>query len=178
MSIGGSDFDLRPWAYNEQPNNDQLLSNFTSLDPRDLQKVEQLKHLKKVAQLQELKIMAVAWSAPPWMKTNNRWTGFGQLRSQYYQTWADYHLKWVHHEQQGELSKTIFMLINVPHSFRRFLELMQAINMPVWAISTGNEPLNGVVGFFFVHFMSMGWTPWQQVSSGRHLYLQVIRISE
>lgn len=45
--------------------------------------------------------------------------------------------------------------------------------MPVWAISTGNEPLNGVVGFFFVHFMSMGWTPWQQV--GRHVYLQLIR---
>lgn len=37
--------------------------------------------------------------------------------------------------------------------------------MPVWAISTGNEPLNGVVGFFFVHFMSMGWTPWQQVGT-------------
>lgn len=93
MSIGGCDFDLRPWAYNEQPQHDRLLSNFSSLDPRDLQKVEQLKRLKRVAQLQELKIMAAAWSAPPWMKTNNRWTGFGQLRSQYYQTWADYHLK-------------------------------------------------------------------------------------
>lgn len=112
MSIGGSDFDLRPWAYNEQPQHDQLLSNFSSLDQRDLQKVEQLKRLKRVAQLQDLKIMAAAWSAPPWMKTNNRWTGFGQLRSQYYQTWADYHLKWV----QRELSNTIFMINNLPHS--------------------------------------------------------------
>ncbi|EDW15439.1 uncharacterized protein Dmoj_GI22783 [Drosophila mojavensis] len=136
MSIGGSDFDLLPWAYNQLPRNDPTLSNFTSLDPRDLQKIEQLKRLKAVAKLSNLKIMAAAWSAPPWMKSNNRWTGYGQLKAEYYQAWADYHLK--------------------------FLELMQSKNMTVWAISTGNEPLNGVIGFFFVHFMSMGWTPWQQ----------------
>ncbi|XP_062124078.1 LOW QUALITY PROTEIN: lysosomal acid glucosylceramidase [Drosophila sulfurigaster albostrigata] len=136
MSIGGSDFDLQPWAYNEQPRNDPDLSNFTTLDPRDLQKIEQLERLKSVAELKELQIMAAAWSAPTWMKSNERWTGFGQLKPEYYQAWAQYHL--------------------------RFLELMQSKNMPVWAISTGNEPLNGVIGFFFVHFMSMGWTPWQQ----------------
>ncbi|XP_070073172.1 putative glucosylceramidase 4 [Drosophila takahashii] len=136
MSIGGSDFDLEPWAYNEWPRDDLKLTNFTSLDPRDLQKIDQLNRLKTVGQLDELKIMGAAWSAPPWMKTNDRWTGFGQLKSEYYQTWALYHLK--------------------------FLELMRSKNMPIWAISTGNEPLNGVIGFFFVHFMSMGWTPWQQ----------------
>ncbi|XP_064550259.1 lysosomal acid glucosylceramidase [Drosophila montana] len=136
MSIGASDFDLQPWAYNELPRNDPSLSNFTTLDARDLQKIEQLKRLKAVAQLNDLKIMAAAWSAPTWMKSNDRWTGFGQLKSEYYQAWADYHLK--------------------------FLELMQSKNMPVWAISTGNEPLNGVIGFIFIHFMSMGWTPWQQ----------------
>ncbi|XP_001994836.2 lysosomal acid glucosylceramidase [Drosophila grimshawi] len=136
MSIGGSDFDLQPWAYNELPRNDHSLSNFTTLDSRDLQKIEQLKRLKSVGRLNDLKIMAAAWSAPTWMKSNDRWTGFGQLKSEYYQTWAEYHLK--------------------------FLELMQSKNMSVWAISTGNEPLNGVIGFFFVHFMSMGWTPWQQ----------------
>lgn len=47
---------------------------------------------------------------------------------------------------------------------------MQSINMPVWAISTGNEPLNGVIGFFFIHFMSMGWTPWQQVGIATNNY--------
>ncbi|XP_016977956.1 lysosomal acid glucosylceramidase [Drosophila rhopaloa] len=136
MSIGGCDFDLEPWAYNEWPRNDLKLSNFTELDPRDLLKIEQLNRLKAVGELDELKIMAAAWSAPRWMKTNDNWTGFGQLKSEYYQIWALYHLK--------------------------FLELMRAKNMPIWAISTGNEPLNGVIGIFFVHFMSMGWTPWQQ----------------
>lgn len=32
-----------------------------------------------------------------------------------------------------------------------------------WAITTGNEPLNGVIGWVFVHFMSLGWTPHNQV---------------
>ncbi|XP_030370702.1 lysosomal acid glucosylceramidase [Scaptodrosophila lebanonensis] len=143
-SIGGCDFDLEPWAYNEQPQNDAQLSNFSSLDARDLLKVEQLQRLKTVASLPALKIMAAAWSAPPWMKTNGRWTGFGQLKLQYYDTWAQYHLK--------------------------FLDLMEANGMPIWAISTGNEPLNGIIGFFFVHFMSMGWTPRQQaIWLGEHL---------
>lgn len=93
MSIGGSDFDLQPWAYNEEPRNDPLLSNFTTLDARDLQKIEQLKRAKSVCQLNDLKVMAAAWSAPTWMKSNERWTGFGQLKPQYYKTWAEYHLR-------------------------------------------------------------------------------------
>lgn len=93
MSIGGSDFDLEPWAYNEWPRNDLKLTNFTELDARDLQKIKQLKRLKIVAQMEDLKIMGAAWSAPPWMKSNDRWTGFGQLKPEYYQTWALYHLK-------------------------------------------------------------------------------------
>ncbi|XP_023035479.1 lysosomal acid glucosylceramidase [Drosophila willistoni] len=136
MTIGGSDFDLEPWAYNELPRNDPLLTNFTKLDKRDLIKIHQMERLKTVGNLKTLKIMATAWSAPPWMKNNDRWTGFGQLKTEYYETWAKYYL--------------------------RFLELMQSKNMPIWSISTGNEPLNGIIGFFFVRFMSMGWTPWQQ----------------
>uniref|UniRef100_A0A0A1XGL7 Glucosylceramidase n=1 Tax=Zeugodacus cucurbitae TaxID=28588 RepID=A0A0A1XGL7_ZEUCU len=134
--IGGCDFDLAPWAYNEEPRDDPKLSNFKKLDPRDEIKVEQMQRLKTVSDLKDLKIMAVAWSSPTWMKTNGRWTGIGLLKTEYYQAWADYHLK--------------------------FIELMDAKNMPVWAISTGNEPLNGVVFFFFVHFMSLGWVPKNQ----------------
>lgn len=39
LSIGGSDFDLEPWAYNEEPQNEVKLSNFTKLDARDEDKV-------------------------------------------------------------------------------------------------------------------------------------------
>lgn len=39
IPIGGCDFDLSPWAYNELPVNDIYLSNFTQLDKRDLDRV-------------------------------------------------------------------------------------------------------------------------------------------
>lgn len=136
MPIGGSDFDLAPWAYNELPEDDVNLSNFTQLHYLDEKKAKQIEQLKLVSNIDKIKIMATAWSSPKWMKTRKSWNGLSFLRKKYYQTWADYHL--------------------------RFLEIMEAKNMPIWAISTGNEPLNGVFGWVFIHFMSLGWTPSSQ----------------
>ncbi len=48
IPIGGCDFDLAPWAYNEKPEHDPYLKNFTALDDRDLEKIHQIKELKKV----------------------------------------------------------------------------------------------------------------------------------
>ncbi|XP_075148366.1 lysosomal acid glucosylceramidase-like [Haematobia irritans] len=135
-TIGGCDFDLEPWAYNETPKDDLQLSNFTQLDERDLLKVKQIRKIKSVGQLENLKIMAAAWSPPPWMKSNSDWTGYSSLKMKYYETWAEYHM--------------------------RYLERMHNENITIWAISTGNEPLNGVIGWLFVRFMSLGWTPQSQ----------------
>ena len=77
-------------------------------------------------------ISSVHRSPPLWMKSNGAWSGLSWLKKEFYQTWADYHL--------------------------RFLDLMAERNFPLWAISTGNEPLNGVIGFLFIQFMSLGWT--------------------
>lgn len=137
MPIGGCDFDLEPWAYNELPKNDKALSNFTELDARDMLKVQQIQKLRAAAQNDDIKFVGAAWSSPRWMKTNNAWTGLSALRSEYYQTWADYHLK--------------------------FLELMNEQNIRFWAISTGNEPLNGGPVFLFIKFMSLGWSGATQV---------------
>ncbi|XP_017480968.1 PREDICTED: glucosylceramidase-like [Rhagoletis zephyria] len=134
--IGGCDFDLEPWAYNEQPENETTLSNFTKLDPREEKRIEQIKHLKLISNVENLRIKAAAWSPPRWMKTNNAWTGSSRLKKEYYQTWADYHLRW--------------------------LELWEENGLPLWAISTGNEPTNGVYLMYFLRFMSLGWTPRKQ----------------
>lgn len=131
--IGGCDFDLSPWAYNEFPENDASLSNFTQLDPRDVEKVVLLKKLMTDSNNFDIKFLGSAWSPPKWMKTNNDWTGFSSLKDEFYQTWADYHLK--------------------------FLELMHQSGINFWAITTGNEPLNGVSAFLFIKFMSLGWIP-------------------
>lgn len=136
VPIGGCDFDLEPWAYNENPENETVLTGMDKLDDRDVIRVAQIKRLREISGVENLRIKGAAWSAPPWMKTNNRWTGFGRLKKEYYQTWADYHLNWV--------------------------ELMENNDLPIWAISTGNEPTNGVYFMIFVKFMSMGWTPQTQ----------------
>lgn len=67
-SIGGCDFDLEPWAYNEVPQHDAELSNFTQLDGRDLLKVELLNKIQRIAGDDRIKIVATAWSPPKWMK--------------------------------------------------------------------------------------------------------------
>ena len=54
------------------------------------------------------------------MKSNKDWSGFSWLRKNYYQAWADYHLK--------------------------FLEAYSSEGIDgIWAISTGNEPINGLI---------------------------------
>lgn len=136
IPIGGCDFDLVPWAYNEQPTNDAQLTGFRALDNRDLERNVQLRRLVQIAENANIKLIGSAWSPPPWMKTNNQWSGFGLLRPEYYRTWAEYHV--------------------------RYLELQAEQGIRYWAITTGNEPLNGVIGWVFLHFMSLGWTASKQ----------------
>lgn len=61
IPIGGCDFDFEPWAYNESPQNDRKLSNFTSLDRRDLERLEHLKDLIKVSGNTNINIVGSAW---------------------------------------------------------------------------------------------------------------------
>jgi glucosylceramidase len=62
----------------------------------------------------ELKLMAVPWSAPGWMKFNNSLTGGGYLRNDLYGLYANY--------------------------FVRFLQAYNSHGLPVYAVSMQNEP--------------------------------------
>lgn len=136
IPIGGCDFDVEPWAYNEYPKHDPELTGFTKLDRRDLERIEQINELRKVTGNEDIKFFGAAWSPPRWMKTNNDWTGFSALRDEFYDAWANYHLK--------------------------YLELMYDQNIKFWGVSTGNEPLDGVIFMEAVRFMSLGWIPENQ----------------
>lgn len=116
IPIGGCDFDLGNWAYNEYPEDDINLTNYTKLDERDLLRINQLKELREITRNYDIKLLAAAWSPPPWMKQAHKWTGKAnnQIIPKYYKTWAEYHLKW--------------------------LELMKKNGIDIWGISTGNEP--------------------------------------
>lgn len=65
VPIGGCDFDPSgPWAYNEYPENDAKLTNFTRLDPRDVKRNKQLKELKEISGNDDVKILACPWGPP------------------------------------------------------------------------------------------------------------------
>lgn len=40
-----------------------------------------------------LKLLASPWSAPAWMKSNNKINGKGYLKQEFYQIWAEYFVK-------------------------------------------------------------------------------------
>lgn len=44
---------------------------------------------------ERIDIVATTWSPAKWMKTNNDYSGVSMLKQEYYQTYADYHLKYV-----------------------------------------------------------------------------------
>lgn len=51
---------------------------------------------------------------------------------------------------------------------RRFLDAYREQNLTFWALTTGNEPLNGIVPIN--RFNSMGWTPMSHREwIGRHM---------
>ncbi|XP_044739379.1 lysosomal acid glucosylceramidase-like [Chrysoperla carnea] len=128
VPIAGTDFSTRAYAYNEVPGDIQL-KNFNLTKEDFVYKIPLIK--KAIALRDGLKFMASAWSAPAWMKTNNALTGLGFLKDELYQTWANYH--------------------------KKFLDMYKEKGIDFWAITTGNEPVNGLLPVQV--FNSMGWTP-------------------
>lgn len=116
LPIGSNGFDTLPWAYNENPENDTLLTNFTKLDDRDLMRNGQFRELARITNNQDIKFNAAVWSGPRWMKQNNQWIGLinSQIKPKYYQTFADYYEKWI--------------------------ELMYNDGINIYSISSGNSP--------------------------------------
>jgi len=63
----------------------------------------------------KLTLFASPWSPPAWMKDNNNMLKGGKLLPAYYQSWADYYVK--------------------------FIKAYEAEGIPVWGISVQNEPM-------------------------------------
>ena len=72
--------------------------------------------------------------------------GRGFLRKEYYQTWADY--------------------------FIRFLDEYSSQGLEMWGLTAQNEPADGRIPDFF--FNSMGWTAEEQVNESLSLYIYII----
>ncbi|TBN03689.1 glucosylceramidase [Hyunsoonleella flava] len=114
VSIGASDLDVAPFSYNDLSSGetDVDMSNFSiNKDKENLIPV-----LKEILAINpNIKIAASPWSAPTWMKTNQSTVG-GSLRTEYYEAYATYFIK--------------------------YIEAMASEGITISAIIPQNEPLN------------------------------------
>jgi glucosylceramidase len=114
LSIGSSDLSERCFTYNDRPDgqSDPELAHF-DIEAGDLEVIPLLREILTINA--EIRIMATAWSAPTWMKTNQSFVG-GKLRPDCYAVYAAYLVK--------------------------YLQAMRQKDITVHAITPQNEPLN------------------------------------
>ncbi len=114
LSIGASDLSERCFTYNDRPDgqSDFELVHF-DIEAGDLEVIPLLREILAINP--EIKIMATAWSAPIWMKTNRSFRG-GKLKPDCYTVYAAYLVK--------------------------YLKAMRDRGITVHAITPQNEPLN------------------------------------
>ena len=114
LSIGASDLNASVFSYDDMPagQTDTALQYFT-MDKDNTDLIPVLKQILTINPT--IKIIACAWSAPSWMKTNNNSVG-GSLQSQYFSTYAKYYVK--------------------------YIQAMKAEGISIDAVTPQNEPLN------------------------------------
>ncbi|XP_023245563.1 glucosylceramidase-like [Copidosoma floridanum] len=127
VPIAGTDFSTRPYTYDDV-HGDVNLTNFT-LSNEDFE--YKIPIIKQALELNpSLRLVSASWTAPPWMKSNKEYNGFGYLLDDYYQTYANYIVK--------------------------FLEAYKNNGLEIWAVSTGNEPFTSLVPIS--HINTMFWS--------------------
>jgi len=114
VSIGSSDMNDHPYTYDDlhPGQTDANLDNF-SLVPDRADVIPVLKEILSINP--QIKILGSPWSAPAWMKTNDKLKG-GHLKPQYYEAYAKYLMKYV--------------------------EAMRAEGITLDTLTVENEPLN------------------------------------
>jgi glucosylceramidase len=120
VPIGGCDFSTRKYTYDDNAVGDFLMVNF-SLVTEDIEfKIPAILDAERLAN-RSLTLFGSPWSAPAWMKTNNKLNGQGQLKGtagdEYHQAWARYLLT--------------------------FLQLYSRYGVDFWGITAQNEPTDG-----------------------------------
>ncbi|XP_049774805.1 lysosomal acid glucosylceramidase-like isoform X1 [Schistocerca cancellata] len=130
LPMGGTDFSARNYTYDDSSKPDPSLKNF-ALQPEDIEYKIPLILMAQNLTNNGVKIHALPWSAPRWMKVYNGTSGISWLQSKYYQTWANY--------------------------FVKFLKAYARRGVNVWAVSLQNEPTSGSVVTNGLN--SMGWNP-------------------
>jgi glucosylceramidase len=120
--MASCDFSLESYTYAPVAG-DTLLEHF-NID-RDFEYL--IPMIRKAQQISSdgFKIIASAWTAPPWMKTNGHYFA-GKLKPEYYPAWARY--------------------------FSKYAKAYAAAQIPIWAFTNLNEPLGNDSSWESMHF--------------------------
>lgn len=110
-NINSCDFSSESYTYVRE--GDARLESF-SLQPDQRYKIPLIKKAMQAAG-PAFKLFASPWSPPAWMKDNNNMLQGGSLKPAYYQSWANY--------------------------FVRFIQEYEKSGVPIWGISVQNEPM-------------------------------------
>ena len=114
ISMGASDLNSAPFSYNDLPNGQADIGQTQFNITPDLAQLIPL--LQEIISINpNIKIMAVPWSAPAWMKVNYNTVGSSLLPT-YYSSYALY--------------------------FVKYIQAMQAHGISIDAVCPQNEPLN------------------------------------
>jgi glucosylceramidase len=110
-NIHSCDFSSSSYTYTED--NDKSLSTF-SVRHDEAYRIPFIKRAFSTAR-DQLNLFVSPWSPPAWMKDNKNMLQGGKLLPEYYQTWANYYV--------------------------RFIKAYESHGIPVWGLSVQNEPM-------------------------------------
>lgn len=115
VSIHGCDFSLGSYLYIKDY--DDSLESFDI--SRDQSIIDLIKDAEKIAQ-RPIQILGSPWTPPFWMKDNQSPIRGGKLLPKYYQTWADYFVKFIQAYQKKGISVFAVSVQNEPAAVQRW----------------------------------------------------------
>lgn len=120
--MNSCDFSLSQYSY-APVEGDKNLEHFSiEEDKPDL--IPMIKDAMAASE-EGFKIFASPWTAPPWMKDNNKWVG-GKLLPEYYDTWALF--------------------------FSKYADAYKAEGIDIWGFTVENEPLGNGNNWESMHY--------------------------
>lgn len=121
IPMASCDFSTRPYSYNDHVG-DLEMANFSLVDEDVKLKIPLMLTAKKMSK-KNITFFGSPWSAPAWMKTNNKMTGFGQLKG-----------------KAGDKNHKAWALY-----FAKFIEAYKEKGIKIWAVTAQNEPSDGFI---------------------------------
>lgn len=144
LTLGASDLNSFVYSYDDLPDGqvDPALKRFSLGHDHD-HVIPVLKEILEIAP--KLKIMASPWSAPTWMKDNNKWRG-GSLRPEYYGAYAQYLVKYVQEMRKLGVAIDAITVQNEPLNFKNTPSMLFSPQQQAEFIKTHLGPAFGGAG--------------------------------